>query len=608
MPTATRKIKCDKPLTRSFSLKREAVNEEDRTVELTFSSETTDVERWFGVEILDHSPKAMRTERINNNGPLLFNHDWDAHLGAVQDVRIEQMRGKAVVRFGNSPLAEEKFRDVMDGILTAVSFAYRVHRLVLEQEVDDGPNVYRATDWEPLEISLVTVPADISVGVGRAAGESFEIEVEETTMDPKDKKGGADNTRDAGTNNQQPVDRDAITNEVRQAEQKRVADLLAMGKRYAQYGARELAEEYIASGKKPEDLQRAILDRLPTEDKAATPGDAPASDIELTAREVEQYSLLRAINAAVNGDWSKAGFELECSRAIEERAGRDARGFFVPVRVQTRVMNATSGADLIGTDHLAGEFIDTLKPNSIVMTLGATVLDGLVGNVTIPKKTGDSTFYWLGDDDDVTDSDASIGSVGLSPKTVAGSVPMSRRLLKQSSPSIEALIQADLQRGAGLAIDLAALEGSGAANQPQGIVNVTGVNTQTVSTAGTPTHAELVGFETKVADDNALDGSLAYVTTSAVRGKLKVTAKDSGSGLFLMEKGEANGYPVAVRNGITTHRIIFGNWNDVLIGLWGILDVMPDTSTKAAAGGLVLRVFQDVDVAVRHAESFCKNA
>ena len=610
-----RKITCNGPFTRTMTLERSAIDEEARTVELSFSSETRDVERYFGIEVLDHNPESVRLDRLRRDGPLLFNHDPDQHLGVVEQVRIEGGRGQAVVRFGNSPLAQEKFRDVQDGILVNVSMAYRPHRMVLEERGEDGHDVYRVVDWEPMEISLVTVPADVTVGVGRAAGDVFEVEIEERTMsDTNNPENGAgtaagEETRSApAAPPAQPVDRTAIEAEVRAEEQQRVSDLLAMGERFAAYGARELAQEYIRTGRRPEDLQQAILERLPENGELPAMRGEPASDLDLSERDLRKYSLVRAINAAIANDWSKAEFELECSRAIEERVGRDARGFFVPLQVQKRVMNATTGADLIGTDHMADQFIDTLRPNSVVMSLGATVLDGLRGNVSIPKKNGNAGFYWLADDEDVTDSDLTLGSVTLSPKTVAGSVPMSRRLLKQSSPSIEALVLSDLQRGAALAIDLAALEGSGTNNQPQGVVNITGVNTQAVATAGAPTWAELVGFESAVADDNALDGSLAYVTTSAVRGKLKVTPKDAGSGLFLMEGGEANGYPVRVRNGITANRIVFGNWRDVLIGMWGILDVMPDTAAKAASGGLVLRVFQDVDIAVRHAESFCINA
>ena len=168
-----------------------------------------------------------------------------------------------------------------------------------------------------------------------------------------------------------------------------------------------------------------------------------------------------------------------------------------------------------------------------------------------------------------------------------------------------------MARGAALAIDIAGLAGTGASNQPTGIVNTAGVNTQSIAaSAGTgyPTWAELVGFETAVADDEALMGAMRYITTSAIRGGLKVTAKDAGSGLFLLDGGEANGYPVSVSNQLAAKQIVFGNFSDVLIGMWGVLDLVPDTATKAAAGGLVLRAFQDVDVALRHPESFCINA
>lgn len=616
---ATRKIKCDKPLQRSFMLNREAINEDERTVELSFSSETRDVERWFGIEILDHGPKAVRLDRMRANGPLLFNHDWNAHIGAVQDIRIEKRKGKAVVRFGNSAFADEKFRDVKDGVLTAVSFMYRVFKLVLEEEVEDGPNVYRATDWEPIEISLVTVPADISVGVGRAAGESFEIEVEDKTMSEEaTNQGGAQNNRGADTNHNAPApvapSREAITNEVRQAEQKRVSDLLSMGNRFSQYGAREMAEEYIAKGKSPEDLQRAILERLPGEEESSTRGEAPNdTNLDLSARELKNYSLMRAITAVVaarNGDhkaMEAAAFEMECSRELSDRLDREARGFFVPMDVVTRVMGATSNSDLIATEHMANMFIDTLRPRSVAMQMGVTVMDGLEGNLELPKAISNPTFSWVGDDDDAPLSDQDTGLVKMAPKTLAGGVPMSRRLLKQSSPSVEQVVHNALLRGAALGVDYGILAGTGSNNQPLGIFNMPGVNVQTVGTPGAPTWDEAVGFKTKVAADNALEGKLGFVTNSTVQGNLETTKKDAGSGIFLLENGKLAGYKVGISNQLSANKIAFGNWEDVYVGFWGVIDVNPDTATKAGSGGLILRVFQDADVGIGHPESFCIN-
>jgi HK97 family phage major capsid protein len=609
MATSQRKIK-SAPLQRSYTLDRQSVDADARTVELAFSSETRDVERWFGVEVLDHSPGAVRLGRISDGGPLLVDHDPRDQVGVVENASVSaDRRGRAAVRFGNSARAQEIFQDVQDGIRRHVSVSYRVHAMVLESREDDE-EIYRVTDWEPLEISLVSVPADHSVGVGRAAGDEHEIEV--TTMVDEVKKEEKTAAESRGAQDNTPkVDVKQIENDVRERELKRISDLESIGTRYAKLGGQDLAREMISKGKSVEDLRAAILERLPKTEDAGS-GEAPATALGMGAREVQRYSLLRAIRAAAKNNWKEAGFELECSQAIAEQLGREARGFFVPFEVQqrseSRSMTTSTTGDMVGTDHMAGAFIDVLRPNSVVMSLGATTLTGLVGDVDIPAQEGTSTFYWLGDDADVTDSDVDMRTVSLSPTTVAGSVPISRRLMKQSSPSVEMLIQRDLAVGAALAIDLAALQGTGANDQPTGVVNTTGVSTQTVSTAGAPTWNELVGFETKVNTENALQGSLAYVTTAPVIGNMKTTKKDAGSGIFLLENGLANGYRVAQRNGIAANRMIFGNWSDVLVGMWGVLDVMPDPAAKAASGGLVLRVFQDVDVAVRHAESFCINA
>ena len=600
------------PLTRSMPLERATVDQESRTVELAFSSEAP-VERWFGVEILDHGPGSVRLDRLQGGGPLLVGHDDREHVGVVEQVRIDADRvARARVRFGNSQRAQEIFQDVVDGIRRHVSVGYRIHRMVLEG-ADDGVETYRAVDWEPYEISLVAVPADPSVGVGRHLKPTFRTIVEDKTMSSEPENTPID-TQEPNVQETPPVDVRVLEDQVRQKELQRIRDLKNIGERYARWGGQDLAEQAIVEGWDVARLREAILERLPSLEQAGTGGEPPASRIGLSDQEARRYSLLNAIRAAATGDWKGAEYELECSRRIAEQLDREPHGFFVPWEVQSRmleqrVMTATTGADLIATEHLADSFIENLRPNSVVLRLGATVLDGLRGNIDIPKQLGSAAFYWLADDQDVTDSDLTLGTVSLTPKTVAGSVPMSRRLLKQSSPAIEDLVRRDLARGAALAIDIAALEGDGTANRPVGVVNQVGVNTQTIAdVGGIPTWDELVGFETALASDDALTGRLAYVTTAAIYGALKTKPKDAGSGLFLLENDQANGYPVVVSNQLSAGRIIFGNWEDVLVGMWGVLDVMPDTAAKAASGGLVLRVFQDVDVAVRHPESFCINA
>lgn len=597
-----------KPLARSLALKREAINEEARTVELAFSSEQP-VSRWFGEEILDHAPSSVRLGRLEQGGAVLVGHDSSDHVGVVERVWIDSDRkGRVLVRFGKGARATEIFDDIKDGIRRHVSVGYQILEAFVEKRGEDGePDTVRVTDWEPFEVSIVSIPADASVGVGRSKEPDDEQTQKTDPLNagffmPEEKERAMTDTATT-TENTAPkdaVDVQVVSNEAAQNERSRITKINTIGERF---GKQELAREFIEKGKTVDDFRSAVMDKL--EPQAET---TSVAQLDLTDKEVREYSVMRAIRAAVTGDWKGAGFERECSIAIADKLGREAQGFFVPYNVQTRTNNvgtATAGGHLVGTDHLAGSFIDNLRAQTLLGRLGATFLTGLVGNVDIPRKDGSAAFYWLAEDADVTDSDLTLGNVALTPKTVAGSTPMTRRLLKQSAPSIDALVMADLMRGSALAIDKAGFVGSGAAGQPTGIVNQSNVNTQTVTAAGAPTWNELVGFETAVDTDDALEGSLAYVTTPTVKGNLKVTKKDAGSGIFLMEGGEANGYPVYGNSQITANEIIFGNFADVIIGMWGVLDIMPDTAAKAASGGLVLRAFQDVDVAVRHPESFC---
>ena len=382
----------------------------------------------------------------------------------------------------------------------------------------------------------------------------------------------------------------------------------------------ELEKEYDGLKRNLERLERAESVRVEINQVSKKPiiEKTPKTEIGLSEKERQSYSFMRAITAAATGNWKGAEFELECSRAVSESLGREARGFFVPYEIQRDAMGTASGTGisdagaLVGTDHMDNMFIDRLRAESVIGRLGAQMLTGLVGDVDIPKLTGGATFYWVAEDGDVTDSTGTVGMLSLSPKTVGGAIPLTRKLMKQSAPSVEAMMRNDLILGMALAIDASAIAGTGLANQPKGILATTGVNTQTVADAaagaGVPTFAEMVGFETALADDNALRGSLAYLTTPSINGGLKTKPIDAGSGLMVNMNGMVNGYRTYGNTNVTAKKVIFGNFNDVIIGMWGVLDLVADTSTKAASGGLVLRAFQDIDVGIRHPESFCITA
>jgi len=588
---------------RELSFEKNSIDSEARTVAVRFSSEYP-VQRYIdgvvGDEVLDHNPSSVDLGRLNDGGPVLLDHDARQHVGVVESAAIDPDRvGRAVLRFGKSDLASEVFNDICDGIRRTISVGYRVHKYVTEK-IDDSI-IFRAVNWEPFEVTMTSLPADPSAQVGRNAEKLNETEI--IQMEKKDetpaKVPALDENRELET--------------MRRKEADRMANILAIGERY---DCETLAREAIANGSTVDEMNKSVLELIAEKQSRAE----PVTQIGLSKSEVQRYSLMRAINAAFNNDWSKAGFEREASLAIEDELQRAPQGFYIPFEIQSamytsqqRVMTVGVDADggfLKGTDHLAGSFIELLRANALMGLLNARFLPGLVGDIDIPRLDGGVAFNWVTEDADATPDDATLGTVAMSPKTVVGEVPISRRLLKQSAPSVEAMLMDDMAKGAALAIDLAAFSGTGAAGQPTGVTETAGIGATSIATfatTGFPTFAEIVDFETDVLTANALNGTLAYCTTAAISGSMKTTAKDAGSGMFLLDRGEANGYPVHVSTQLAAKTILFGNFEDVIIGLWGVLDVEPDKAEKAASGGLVLRVFQDVDVGVRHAGSFSES-
>lgn len=604
--------------TRTFVCDAIRADDDAQTINFSFSSETP-VERFFGNEILDHSPSSVSLGRLNDGAPLLLDHrnDHESHIGTITRAYLEDGRGRAQARFADTPTARDAFGMVRDGIKRAVSVGYRIHDVILEERTDDGPDTYRVTRWTPLEVSLVTVAADPNVGVGRAESSDYpmhfikDLEMENKTEAPTE-------APKAPEIDVQEIESRAAA-AARKSEQERIRSITAVAEMNAQNAAvKELAKRAIEDGMALPAFHQDVIPLL----GRATPlpiDNDPATKLDMEPKQVREFSILRAVRAIVASQQEGANpmkiapFEMECSRAIQDKLDRAPRGFFVPFDVQegsvwSRVLNVSDDSGMVGTDHLAANFIDALRAKTVVISAGAQTLPGLVGNVDIPKFSAASAFGWLAEDGSSADTEPTTASVTLSPKTVSGSVPITRRLLKQSSPAIELLVRNDLTAGAAVAIDSGAIQGTGADGQPEGIVNVTGVNTEAIATPGQPTWADLVNFEIALATDNALAGSLRYILTPAVAGHCKTTAKDAGSGLFLMEGGSINGYTSEMTTQVPANGIIFGDFSQLLLGFWGVLDINVDVATKAATGGVVLRAFQDIDVNVRHAVSFCVNA
>lgn len=570
---------------------RAVVDTDTRTVDLAFASETP-CDMWYGTEVLSLAKGAMRTGARQLSMPLLFNHDMCDLLGVVESIAVGADRiARAQVRFGKDERGEWAMRQVADGVLINVSFMYRVFKWLEDTEAD----TLTATDWEPYEVSLVTVPADPTVGVGRSAPADAQnaVLIERATAAPAaaaaDRRSASPAAPAASTPAGEPVFKkrthhladlatDGTTGSAGGAATSNTTTTTTVpaeprdpnggpGARGAQqHQASALDEraritEIEAMCRKYEvsdDVRTGMIQRGATIDQArmtcadivmerAKRSGKPASDMggthnpDLSEKEKGRYSMLRAVNAAISGKWDKAGFELECSNEVSKRLGRapsQELGFFMPTNIRATYTVGTAGAGttggtLVATNLLAGSFIEVLRNKARVMQLGATVISGLVGNVDIPRQTGAAATFWVTEGTNVTQAEATFDKISLSMKTIGTFSQVTRNMLMQSTPDIDMIARGDLIAQMALGIDLAALSGSGSGGQPLGVGNTAGVGSVLGGTNGAQlTIDHLIDLETAVTFANAPEDSLAYLTNAKAVGLLKKAKSTTGQYLW----------------------------------------------------------------------------
>lgn len=598
-----------------------------RTVPVTLSTDTP-VDRGDYVEVLDHSPASIDLSRAPL--PLIESHDASGlPIGVVDQLRTDGRKLRGVARFGNSARAQQVLQDVQDGILRSVSVGYEY----TGAPVAHGDGKTLRFPFKPLEVSAVSVPADPNAGFFRSypmndhtLGDSPNI----THLSRSQRRAATADLEDQ---------RSAV-----ELERARTAEITALCR--AHDVPDSLQDEMLRDGFTILEARNIVLERILSKSK----NTRSLSGIETgggAEREMRHYSLSRAILAAANRDWSGAGFEREVSRDMARRLGRDTAGVFVPVDMlapQRRDYNTLTGAAggaLVATNLQAGSFIDLLRTKCRVMQLGATVLSGLVGNVDIPRRTAAGAAQWINEGQSLTPSTGSFDTVQLRPKTVGSLGVLSRNLLMQGTPDAELLIRSDMIAQIAIAIDAAAISGTGASAQPLGLLNMAGVGSVAGGANGAAiTFDHLINLSTTVAAANADSGALGYLSNPAVLGALSRLKSTTGEYLWAGRGGIGNetsapasaapgmnasgdagfsvlGYRAAFSNNVpgnltkgtaegTCSAVIFGNWADLLIGEWGVLEILPNpyASGLYEAGAVQIRALQTMDVAVRHPESF----
>ena len=591
---------------------------EDRTYEFPFSSEFP-VERYFGKEILSHEYGSANLDRLNDGAPLLFNHDPDRVIGVVERAYIdnEKRRGYARVRFSRNDFAQEVLRDVKDGVLRNVSFGYSIDKM---EEREGGDFV--ATSWRPYEVSVVSIPADPGVGIGRSLADSETVNAAPA----------APVITDSEMENQTP-DLQVVRAEAVEAERSRIAGISAL---CSKHNLEDLGRQLIDGGSSIDEARAAVLEKI-----GAKPVET-VKPVELDQRDASNYQISDGIRAVVTGDWSsrEAGLIRELSQEVMRSSGLSAsseKSFFIPFSALTRATYVTSGAttggNLVATDLLADDFIEALRNASPVMGLGVRSMTGLVGDVAIPRRSGVASTYYLSTETTaITQSESTFDQVTMAPKNLASLSKYSRQTLLQGTPGIESLVRTDLTDGLMTALDAAILNGSGSSGEPTGIRNTSGIGSVAMGTnGGAITMEALVDLETEILQDNALVGnSAAYVVNAKTLGalkKLRAGGSTTTDGSFLFNSDlqaigrgptplTLNGYALATTNALPSNltkgtgtglsSVVMGDFSQAMVGFYGNgLEITVGENSDDFGKALTsVRGIVTFDIAVRHAQSF----
>jgi HK97 family phage major capsid protein len=613
------------------------------------SSDTSEILRYvwgFGVgyEVLDHSSMAsidLSRFQGENGGPVLYNHNRDTIIGRFTPTSVTGGVLRGVIRFAKNPDGERAFQDVQDEILCDTSIGYDYDEGDVVQEGPAGGAdypTYRIKNWTLNELSLVTVPADPSVGVGRnhqphPASPAVTTR-KEGHMTPEELEAA----RQASEREAARKAAETIKNmgDARAQERAAVIQLRALAERF---GIGPETDAFLATDKTVDEVRNQVFALL--QERGPKPIPAPAvgssEDLGLTDREQARFSIGRAIRALITRDLSGAGFEQEVSNAMAKRLGRSTSGFFVPNDFKTRVTSgnvlqtkvSAQGGASVYTEY-AG-WIDLLRNRTRVFQMGAQLFSGLRSNYSFVRQNAAASVYWISENPgvDVTDTTIGIQNVTMTPKILKGMLSFTAEQLAQAAEMFDALCNTELLRVHSIELDRVALNGSGTGGQPTGILNQSGIGAVALGTNGmnlsTLGVAPFVDLETAVATANADLGSLGYLTTAGIRGECKKYQEfpaQPGSGRVWQNNdqkdgsGTVNGYYAAASNNVPSnltkgtssgicHASIFANWSDLFVGEWGGgLELLVDPFTLA--GQDITRVIsrQLVDVALGHPGSF----
>ena len=551
-------------------------------------------------EILDHAPGSVDMSRCKDGLVILDTHGGD-QIGLLS-VELADRKMGGLVEFCTGARAQEIRQDAVRKLRRNTSVGYRVdadsYRLEGEQ---DGIPVVRAMSWMPYEASFVPVPADPSVGVGRAEAEvnkqiAGQSGKETKKMEPKEMAGLFARAAKFGI------------------DAEKVQELIDDGKGRAELDAmiveKQAKDAEIA--KKDAEALRKEVEAL----KARKPEAAQATKADIEAPAVvigkdRKYSVMNVLRNLA-GEKSDVGFEMEISQELGRQRGKTPKGVIIPFSALSQRDLSVSGTTsaTVATYLDSANFIDLLRTKYVIGQAGVTFMPGVVGNLSIPKMSAGATAYHVAEGLDVTESTPTLTNVTGSPHTIGALVDVTRRMLEQSTPAIEALVRTEIEERLMRGVQIAVFAGTGTNGQPSAITTATGINNPSISVAGTPTYAEILNFPGNIMADNAEADGQKFIMTAEVWAKLAATLVGADGARTVLDPVSKTciGFPYFTTEDVPANSLWFGDWSTVVVPFWGNgVEIASDNAKLFASGGITLRALLDYDVMVRQGAKLAYN-
>ncbi|EDU7931748.1 phage major capsid protein [Salmonella enterica] len=634
---------------------------DDRIVELAFSSEAPYSRIYTDQngdpvelkEILVHDKDAVDLDVLNDKASLLFNHEFDNHIGVVVpgSARIDEDGvGRALVKFSQvGQLANETYDKVKEGTMSKVSVGYTV----LEGHADFSKGVYFVTKWQPYEISIVSVPADSSVGVGRSLNtitdepanneENREVEVEnkETEIKPEEEIRSEENQENKETENEEspsdsgnrssdsesipqevnpeetrseeqpeenkPVETDELNTNTESERQEEIQPENKPEEEVFQRSAED-TDEIRAIGKhlniSEDEIQRAIEDKeitvesfkqralnINTESKTFAKGKIKMTDTIKTLE--NRFDLSVAMRSLAEGkalNGAEAEYSQEMARKAAQR-GRAQRGnsVFVPT---------SALAPVAGTEIRNDSFVELLMKKSVLGSLGVNVLSGLTAPIAVPRMSEGAldAFGFVAENGVSQNSDVKFDNVPMSLHTFTGGVPVTRQAML-TMPNIGALIAEHILKASRIKLEQAILSAGANANARDGIVKQltdAGLVTETALT-----YKAFLAEVAKLTDAGVDEAAIKFAMRGALKADLASTLRDEGvSGYIIGDNDKLANRPVHSSGVLEAGSILVGDFSAITIGEWEGLEIDLDDTTFRSQGAIVPRVWCDLDWAV----------